>query len=344
MEESYAVPRYHISPAVQLCLHPLDLGMLLITYADGAALYSLKEGKTKRFYECILPEDGTLPERKPALTCGTFSPNGEFVLIGLTDGTFCFFNYKESDQPLQVRTLTDTDVNLPRKHHLKDDLPATGDPIIGIDWCCRQDPDDTFLLIVGGSSMGLKGVSILDFGKPPTTSQDISEYFATPQRQRILPIYPRDQVLFMLPLGTSSPYYMVQNPSNLLLLMGSGNPTILDLPDGERTSPLRIPPSLGFCLPSWITFTVTDCARHIRSRLIHNMNRRHNFQSPLLIGGAPNQRGDAVSDNHQILCTIHRGSLVRLYDSSQGQLMHGPLLEFDASATLPKSYSNLYKP
>lgn len=337
MEETYAVPRYHISPVLKLCLHPLDLGMLLITYPDGAALYSLKEGKTKRFYECILPEDGIEPARKPALTCGTFSPNGEFVVIGLTDGTFCFFEYKESDQPVQVRTLIDTDINLPRRHHMSQEVPAICDPIIDLQWCCRQDPADTFLLVAGGSAMGIKGVSILDFGKSPINVRDLPEFFATPQRQRMLPVDPRDQVLKMLPLGTSSPYYVVQDPRSILLLMGSGLPSVLGLPSGERMDTTCIPPSLAFTHPPLTTFTIADFPRHAHTRLELNANRKAAFRSSLVIGGASRQRELLKYESNQILCSVHGGTLVRLYDSSQGQLKSGPLVEFDASLTLPRT-------
>lgn len=334
------MPRYHVSPVVKLCIHPLDLGMLLITYADGAALYSMKEDKTKRYYECILPADSISPARKPALTCATFSPNGEYVLIGLVDGIFSFYDYRDSEQPLQVRNLGETDMNLPRRHHLPDSTPTGTDPILDLKWCCRQDPSDTFLLVAGGSAMGIKGVSILDFGKAPTKAQDISDHFATPLRQRVLPLDPRDHVLAMTPLGLSSPYYMIQQPRSLLLVMASGVSVVLDLPSGDKSSTRSLPPSLGFVHPPVTSFSIAELTRHTHSRLEIAAARKG--PKSLLIGGAPGSREQLQYASCQILCSVHGGTIIRLYGASLLQLKDGPLLELDSSSTLPGTYVMLY--
>lgn len=311
--------------------------MLLITYADGACLYSLKEGKSKRYFECVIPADGNQPARKPALTCATFSPNGEFVLIGCVDGTFAFFDYTDGDMPLQVRTLGESDINLPRQHFARDEAELYHDPISDLKWCCRQDPLDTFLVIAGGSSMGVKGVSLLDYGKASSGTPGLPEFFANPQRQRILPVDPRHQILALLPLGTASPYYNAHDPRCVLLLTGTGVSTVLTLPSGESMPLLGLPPALGFIVPPISTFSVSAVPRHTQAQLQTLAARRSAFDGPLLIGGSPKRRELRDIESRQMLCSVHAGTLVRISDISAGDLIEPSYVEIDASKTLPNT-------
>ena len=318
-------------------MHPLDLGMLLITYADGACLYSLKDGSTKRYYECILPADGANPPRKPALTCAVFSPDGEYVLVGCVDGTFAFFEFQNDEAPLQVRTMNETDINLPRKHFQRDEIPLQYDPIIDLKWCCRVAPNDSFLLIAGGTAHGLRGVNILDFGKPPTKAQELSEFFATPQRQRVLPIDPKEHVLELLTLGTASPFHNAHDPRCVLLVTGTGTSLLLDLPNGEPTSTEIVPPSLGFSTPQVTTFASVEIQRHLLNQLEHINRRAASRRQPLLNGGALASRTEQDVDNRQVLCSVHAGCMIRIYEMYAGTPLGTPLVEIKTFETLPNT-------
>lgn len=335
MGERYAVPRYHISSVLQLAIHPTDLGMLLITYADGACLFSIKENTTKTFYECIIPAMGTGTELKPALTCSGFSPDGQFVVIACVDGTFAFFDVKEGDTPLQVRNLEEANINRVQ-HTSASDRPEIFDPIMDLQWCCRQDPTDTYLIIAGGLSNNLKGISVLDYGRPPARAADMSEYFAMPQRQKILPIS-RATVLSMTALGTASPYHVAHDPHCLSVVDSAGQLHVLNLPGGQTSNVLRLPSALSLSFPHRTTFASGALSRTLLSAMT-SQQKHITLQFPaLLVGGASRLKKTTMIRNGAVLCTVHKGCLLRIYDRIHGSISAPPLLELDLGLTMPNT-------
>lgn len=337
MDEWYSVPKYHVSSVVNICIHPLDLGMMLITYADGACLYSLKDNSAKRFYECIISMESQTASRKPSLTCATFSPTGDYVVIGCADGTFAFFDYKEAEYPLQVRTLGEADINLPRKNPMAADSNAPR-AVVDLKWCCRQDPSDTFLLVAGGSSFGVSGITLLDYGKPPIRTQELGEFFGTPQRQRILPVEPGLEVIYMQPLGTASPYYQFHDPRCVLAITTTGPVLCLALPSGETFPTFYLPSSLSLAMPKMSTFTASaDVPRHALIHMHNGSKVTSGVRDALLQGGAAAKVSPNRLETREILCTVHDGRYIRLSDISDKELFHPVLHEIDASLILPKS-------
>lgn len=338
MDEWYSVPKHHVSPVISICVHPLDLGMMLITYADGACLYSLKDNSSKRFYECIIAMDRQTPATKPALTCATFSPNGDYVVIGCVDGTFAFFDYKDAEHPLQVRTLAEADINLPRNSPSFSDSTTSPQAIVDLKWCCRQDTSDTFLLVAGGSSFGITGITLLDYGKAPIRPQELGEYFATPQRQRILPIAPELEVKSIDPLGTASPYYQFHDPRSILAITTTGLALCLTLPSGETFSSIYLPSALSLAMPNISIFTASaNVPRHALAHMHNSPKVASGLRDGLLQGGAAAKVKPNRLETREILCTVHDGRYIRLSDISDKELFHPVLYEIDASLILPKS-------
>lgn len=335
MGEFYSVPRYHISPVLMISLHPTDLGMMLITYADGACLYSLKDAQTKTFYECIIPEDQGAPSRKPALTCATFSPDGEFVLICCNDGTFAFFGVRDGEVPLQIRNIQQSDIN----HSGKQGSPASSpvlDPISDVMWCCRVNPLDSFVIIAGGLPNDVNGLSILDYGTCPNRIEEHSEFFASPQRQRILPTS-RDQILSLLPLGCASPFHIAHGPRCVLLISAAGVLSVLDMPDGQPTAVYKQPPSLSICSPHLTGFAVFNLPHYMLSQFKSQLESCGR-EASILVGGA-RRVTSSKQDSREgvVLCTVHEGTLLRIFDLSRCRLESPPIAELDASLTLPNS-------
>ncbi|ORY86798.1 lethal giant larvae like, C-terminal-domain-containing protein [Protomyces lactucae-debilis] len=335
MEYDWAVPRYHISPVLSLQIHPLDLGMLLVGYPDGAALYSFKDGSCKAFFETTIAADGHKAQQRPHLTCATFSPDGNFVATGHQDGSFAFFNVQDSEIPLQIRSLSETDLNLTRRDYTAPEGAAL-DPVFDISWCCRAEAGDSFLLVAGGTLQEMRGLGLLDLGPLPSRTADYSSYFATPRRQKILPLESRQLVRTILPLGTASPFYAASHDSQAaLLLLADGTCTVLSLPSGAPVSSSVLPPPLAFACPPCSLFTISEMPRALHAGMYDNARKRRLLERNLLIGGAPAKRRLRSFEQRLVLLSVH-GQQIRLSDISHAEMAEAPLLSVDVEATLPQ--------
>ena len=331
MDEWFATK--HLSPVLGLSIHPLDLGMLLMVYDVGVVLYSLKDNQAKQFYEVTIPGSDHKAASRPTPTCATFSPDGAFVLVGYRDGTLAFFDVQDGEVPLQVRTLAESDINYPRRQTgpIEEIVYA---PIVGLCWCARIDTADTYLLVAGGFSRGLDGVSLMDFGKPPV-KPNYSEFFAFPQRQRIMPVQIPGEVINILPFGTASPFHNYHDPRCLLVTSGSGNVEVLCLPEGEPAPGSLLPVALSMSSPPIIICVIADFPRFMVAELQHLARQRASIGKSLLIGGALKKTPPVRQP--QCLCTVHGEHLVRIYDIQHGKALETALLELDTSELLNSS-------
>jgi hypothetical protein len=315
-------------------VHPRDLGMLLIGYPDGAALYSFKIGACKAYFEMTVSADGLTPETRPKLTCSTFSPDGTFILNGYSDGALAFFNVVEPEVPVQIRSLSETDLNLTRRDYARQD--AALDPIFDLAWCCRADASDSFLLVAGGSSAEMRGLCLFDLGPLPARAADYSSYFATPKRQKVIPIDSREVVQRVLPIGTASPYFVAgHDPQAALLQLADGTCTVLALPSGAPTASSVLPPPLAFACPPCSLFTVAEIPRTLYSSMHDNARKRHLLERNILIGGAPAKRRLRTFEKRLVFLSVH-GQQLRLCDISHAEMAEAPLLSVDVAATLPQ--------
>lgn len=322
MEYEHAMPRFHVSPVVSIQMHPTNLGILLIGYPDGAVLYSVKQGVVKSYFEI----NAFRP--RPHLKCATFSPDGQVVLTGYDNGLFAFFDLRDPDLPVQLRTLGEVDVTSSLRSL---DLP---DPIHDVLWACREnDPSDTFLLIAGGSPDGLKGVTLLDYGKLPARPTDWSRYFATPARQRIFPNEPHEEVVGLQGLGAASPFYNNHAPKAVQLINLSGRVSTLVAQSGSPVLASEIHPTLRFVDPPVSTISLVDVNRDVFQGL-ETPIRSARMVPPLLIGGAPAKRRLRSFDSRTLMYSLH-GTVVRISDISHVELADPPFLEIDMAVMLP---------
>ncbi|KAI9894163.1 MAG: hypothetical protein M1814_004017 [Vezdaea aestivalis] len=304
-------PRSFNQPVLSIALHPRDIGSLLIGYSEGAVIYSFKQNKVTKTFE--------LKGRQTAhLTQAVWHPTGTFILTVHSDGSFVTWDPKES-KIVNRRNLQEP--NLDRRGGLSSaDEPNA--PIAKITWCCKDNPDDTALLIAGGtpSSQPMKGLSFLELGPTPvyaTSSwQVFSNHFENPKRQRLIPTPPQADVVDFVLIPRTSPYFAgAQDPVAIIVLLGSGELVTLSFPTGHLISPTnQLHQSLTFVHPFVVAI---DYALVERGQWLSLLEDR--MMGPLILkGGAePSLRIKRTLDRNVVL-TGHVDGTLRLWDTRHG--------------------------
>ncbi|KDQ63133.1 hypothetical protein JAAARDRAFT_119208 [Jaapia argillacea MUCL 33604] len=209
---------------MEVAVHPRNLGTTFIAYAGGVALYDIPERKTSRVYELVLSPGapgGTdlvtqdlLNPRRPPVTCIAIHPAGHLFAVGHADGCIAFWAVDDEDRPLLVKTLDDSDVNVPSEKIFdallasnlppEPDLsspPSSREAIFKLAWAGfpnSSDPrgGDTALVILGGlRSDDIPGINILWLppfnppAPPPNVGpQSLHPSLRTAIRQSLLPM------------------------------------------------------------------------------------------------------------------------------------------------------------
>jgi len=262
-------PRVRKMPVVSLALHPRDIGSLLIGYPEGAAIYSFKQNKSIKFFQYKLPRGAPGGdadprsmnlERCPKLMHAVWHPTGTFILTGHEDGSLVFWDPRDG-RVVQARTTQDTNIDKPGARSAGMGLggggPDAKEPIFKIVWCANSDPDDTAILIAGGSpaEMPTKGLTLLELGRTPnyaTSSwQILSQHLENPKRQRILPTPPSTEVVDFCLIPRTSPHFAgAHDPIAILATLDSGELISLSFPSGIPITPTnQLHPSLSFVHP-----------------------------------------------------------------------------------------------
>ncbi|KAI5898227.1 uncharacterized protein SCHCODRAFT_02566174 [Schizophyllum commune H4-8] len=159
---------------IDIAVHPRDLNLLFIAYEGGIILCDLKEQATIRTYELVLrpgapggegygSKDLLLHRRVP-VTAIAIHPAGHFFAVGHLDGSIAFWAVEDEDQPLAVRTLDSSDVNIVDaavlEQHLDSPPPSVlRESIFKLAWCGFSNSTDprggeTALAILGGTPVG----------------------------------------------------------------------------------------------------------------------------------------------------------------------------------------------
>ena len=315
---------------VSLAFHPRDIGTLLIGYTEGAVIYSFKQNQPTKFflYELARGAPGGDPDqssvnsvRRPKLSHALWHPTGTFILTGHEDGSLVFWDPKEA-RIVMARTLQDTNVDKPGassgSYGSNPGTFSVKEPLFKITWCSKANPDDTGILISGGSPTTLptKGLTFLDLGPTPvyaTSSwQVLSQHFEEPKRQRVLPTPPNAEVVDFCLIPRSSPYYAgAHDPIALLTLLSSGELMTLSFPSGHPISPTnQLHVSLSFVHPfvHKIAHTPVD-----RSRWL-GMNENRTHGPPILNGGAEAVRPLKRFESRNVIQTAHADGTVRVWD------------------------------
>lgn len=334
-------PRNRSSPVVSLQFHPRDIGKLLIGYEAGAAIYSFKKDEPRKFFQYHVPPGAAggdadpssmaLP-RYPKLTQAIWHPTGTFVLTGHEDSSIVIWDPKDG-RIIHARSLTETNVDQPGTASDNGKFtPRT--PLSKIAWCANQDPDDTALLIAGGTSamMPTKGLTLMDLGRTPnyaTSSwQILGGHFEAPRKQRILPTPPGVDVVNYCLVPRKSPWYSgAHDPIAIIAVLSSGELTTLSFPSGFPISPTN-----------QLHLSLTFVHRFI-SRIAHHelargkwLGMTENRQSgpTILRGGTEAPHPLKRFEGRTIISTAHADGTVRLWDVGHGdQIENETVLQAD---------------
>ena len=323
---------------VGLALHPTDVGRLLVAYNHGVALYSFKQDKTQRYLEYVIPAgapggDGKVSnkERRPRLIHAVWHPYGTFLLTAHEDGSLVFWDPSEG-RVLMARTLTDTHVNRTR-HAQAPDMGMDGQPqpIVKVAWCCKENVDDTALLIAGGTPN--TGLAFLDLGPTPvyaTSSWQALESHFQGRRQSTLPTPPGVAVTDFVLIPRESPHRAgAQDPLAIIAVLSSGELVTMSFPSGYPISPTNmLHPSLSLVHPmaTKTHVTVVD-----RERWAGMMEDRRQGE-PLLRGGAEGSTVRRRGHGRSIIQVAHGDATVRLWDVGHGdQVENARQLQVDVA-------------
>ncbi|KAK3718754.1 Lethal(2) giant larvae sro7 [Vermiconidia calcicola] len=331
-------PRARVSPIVSLQLHPRDVGRLLIGYTHGAAIYSFKLNKATRFFRYEIPKgapggDGdpsaTNMVRTPKLTQAVWHPTGTFVMTGHEDSSIVFWDTIKDGRMLMARTLTDTNIATPgAATGAMGGTMAVKEPLFRLAWCANQDPEDTAILIAGGSSTQspTKGLTLFEMGRTPvyaTSSWEaFTNYFESPKRQRILPTPPGAEVVNFCLVPRSSPHFSgAHDPIAAIALLSSGELLTLTFPSGMPISPTnQLHISLSLVHPFVKRVHVAQAGRE---KWLGLQERRQ--QGPTILnGGAELPRHMRRYERRSIVQTVHADGTIRLWDSGFGDEIENP--------------------
>ncbi|SPO05232.1 related to SRO77 - polarized exocytosis by regulating SNARE function [Cephalotrichum gorgonifer] len=316
---------------VDVAFHPRDIGKLLISYTHGAVIYSIKQARVQHFLEYVVPRGApggrglaTDTARSPRLTHAKWHPSGTFVLTAHDDGSLAFWDASQG-KLLMARTLTDLNVDQPARREVAARVVT---PFSRISWCCKENPDDTGLLIAGGQSTDdpQQGLTFIDLGPTPiyaTSSwQALSDHFAG--RRRIsLPLPPGVQVEQYQLIPRSSPHFGgAQDPIAIITLLTSGELVTLSFPSGHPISPTnQLHPSLSLVHP----FVTNIAAATLERTRWLGMVENRSIGDPILTGGAEASKPKRKYDSRTILQVAHADGTIRIWDSG-----HGDDIENDA--------------
>lgn len=334
-------PRARAVNLVSMQLHPRDIGKLLIAYTTGAVIYSFKQNEPVKFFEYSLPPgapggNGEAPDsmRKPRLSHALWHPSGSFILTAHDDGSLVFWDPRDG-RVVMARSLYGTRVDQPVPNCPP---PKLLDPFVRIAWCCKQNPDDTGLLIAGGLAVDApeKGLTFLDFGPSPvyaTSSwQVLTDHFKG-KRQSLLQTPPGAEVTNFCLVPRSSPHFAgAQDPIAVLVLLTSGEMITLSFPSGYHISPTnQLHPSLSFVHPFVTRIAVSTLDRE---RWL-GMTEKRDQGEPLLKGGAEASKPRRRYEGRNIIQVAHADSTVRIWDVGHGDEMENPYqLQVDVARAL----------
>lgn len=337
-------PASRYVPIVSLAFQPRDIGTLLIGYQIGAVIFSLKTNSPVKFFQYEVPRgapggDGrpTTPgtARLPKLTHTVWHPTGTFILTVHEDNSLVFWDTKEA-RIVMARTLTGIDINKPDAPVKSDHLPK--EPITKVAWCCKENPDDTGILIAGGHpATGEKYLTFWDLGPTPTyatsTWKTLSDHFATPRSVRSLHTPPTATISDFCLIPRYSPwFYNCQDPIAVINLLSSGELVTLSFPSGYAISPTNmLHVSLSFVHPyaTKLALSYVDRGRWIGWREKRSMGPQ------ILKGGSEAHRPMKRFESRDIVQVAHADGMIRLWDAGHDDHIENPsVLQVDLGLAL----------
>ncbi|KAI4174500.1 MAG: hypothetical protein LQ343_002257 [Gyalolechia ehrenbergii] len=351
-KQQYPKPRP--TPVVTLAFHPRDIGTFLIGYAEGAVIYSFKTDKPTKFFRYEIPpgaqggdSDPTTNNipRYPRLTQALWHPTGTFVLTGHEDSSLVIWDAKDGRKIL-ARTIQNANLGGPGR--ATESVGSTRGPfalkcpLFRMAWCCKENPDDTGILIAGGTPTTSleKGLTFIDLGQTPvyaTSSwQILSQHFEKPKRQHTLPTPPNAEVVDFCLIPRRSPHYAgSHDPIAVIVLLSSGEMVTLSLPSGHSINPTnQLHVSLSYVHPF---ISRVEIAYVERTRWLGMVENRSKGPS-VLKGGAEAKHPIMRFANRNILQAAHADGTVRMWDVGHGdEIENQKMLQVDVARAVGRS-------
>lgn len=343
-------PRARMSHVVSLAFHPRDIGTLLIGYADGAVLFSFQLNAPTKYFQYELPAGapgGDLEPsrgntiRYPRLTQALWHPTGTFLLTVHEDSSFVLWDPTPKEgKKILARTLQASHVDQPGAASSVSGSSkgtfAIAEPLFRVAWCCKENPDDTGILVAGGSPSNnpAKGLTFLDLGPTPvyaTSSYQILEnHFAKPKRQHLLPTPPKVEVIDFCLIPRKNPHYAgACDPIAVIALLASREMVTLSFPSGHPITPTnQLHVSLSYIHPfvNRIDLSYID-----RTQWLGMVESRS--QGPkILKGGAEAKKSLMRYANRNIIQAAHADGTMRIWDAGHGdEIENNSVLQIDVA-------------
>ncbi|KAI1501518.1 lethal giant larvae like, C-terminal-domain-containing protein [Biscogniauxia marginata] len=337
-------PRARAVALVSMQIHPRDIGKLLIAYTHGAVVYSFKQNQPVKFFEYEVPpgapgggNQAVDSIRKPKVTHALWHPTGTFILTAHDDGSLVFYDTGKDGRVVLARTLYDSVIDQPAPHQPS---PNPKHPYLRIAWCCKQNLEDSGLLIAGGQTLNgpPMGLTFIELGITPnyaTSSWQVLADYLKGKRQSILetPVGAEVANFFLIP--RQSPHFAgAQDPIAVLSLLSSGEVITMSFPSGYPISPTnQLHPSLSFVHPFATKFSVATLDRNRWLGMVESRSQGE----PLLKGGAEAPRPRRRFEGRTIIQVAHADSTIRIWDVGHGDEIENPTqLQVDLSRALDR--------
>lgn len=322
---------------MSLAFHPRDIGSLLIGYPEGAVIFSFQQNKATKFFD--LGSDSRDP---PRLTQALWHPTGTFVLTGNDDSSFVIWDLKDG-RKIAVRTLDGNQPSASSTSGSTRGMTTVREPLFHIAWCSKENPDDTGILIAGGTAgtKAEKGLTFLDLGPTPVYAtcswQMLSDHFNKPKRHQVLPVPPDSEVVDFCMIPRRSPHFAGSNdPIAVIALLASGELITLSFPSGHLITPTnQLHVSLTYVHPfvNRISMGYVDRTRWLG--LVEN--RSHG--PPILKGGAEPKRTMMRYANRNVLQAAHADGTIRIWDAGHGdEIENEDVLQVDVARSVGRYY------
>ncbi|EQL03624.1 Lethal giant larvae (Lgl)-lik [Ophiocordyceps sinensis CO18] len=322
---------------------------MVIGYTHGAVVYSFKQNRPMQFLEYTLPpgapggnsgnsgnSGGVDTMRRPRLTHAVWHPSGTFLVTAHDDGSLVLWDPKE-EKVITARTLSDMGVDKPAPNAAH---PTSSEPFTKVAWCCKENCDDTGLLVAGGQSLATcpRSMTFIELGLTPTYAtsswQALADYFGG-KRQLTLPLPQGAQVVDFLPIPRVSPHFAgAQDPIATISLLSSGELMTMSFPSGYPISPTnQLHPSIFFVHPFITKVSVSSLER---PRWLSMMEKRDQGEL-LLKGGAEGARPRKRFEERTIIQAAHADSTIRIWDSGHDDdIENGQVLQVDMARALDR--------
>lgn len=305
---------------VGMQLHPRDIGKLLIAYSHGAVIYSFKQNQPVKFLEYQVPpgapggnSEGLDTLRKPRLSHAVWHPTGTFVLTAHNDGSLVFWDPKDG-RVVMARSLSELRVDQVTS---QPGHPTLVEPFVKVAWCCKENPDDTGLLIAGGHAVDApqKGLTFLELGQTPiyaTASWEVlANHFQGKRRLTLQTPLGAQVTDFCLAPRTTPHFAGAQDPIAIFAMLSSGEMITMSFPSGYPISPTnQLPPSLSFVHPFVTKVAVSTLDR---GRWLGMIETRSQGEK-LLKGGAEAVKPRRRYEGRNVIQVAHADSTVRIWD------------------------------